>query len=829
MVPKVWLLIGGMVLAWSQVAAHADTSLLNRALDSLERVIASRQPVRQRLQAHHRLINLVDNYDVEVPYAFPGQTQLSHWHRYLRLSYQHRLADSAALALNKLIRFWSKADEPVLANRYMMAFEELMPRVSSDDLKVEFWILSSAMDGRLGRMQAQAAKLERVRQHIETHAADRHAFEYAKAALLYYRHIGQPQHLTVWLQQRLAYHESQQGHHELAAISHALAYVYEQLDNNEGYLKYLKLQAHYAEIEGKPFERAAATLRIGNLHRLAHEYPEAMAQYTISQRLLDSLGQAEQRQGKFGFKERFYDASVVQTNLASTAFLMKDYPAMAHWAEASLRLAQRWGFVDRKVFSLVMLTKAQSHLGTERSSLDQLVKLGSNDTLRQMPQQQFNRHMGLGYVYLQKGQYEKARTHYAAARAGFVEGSTPRRTLELHEEIETGLYRCHSAFKQPEPAYRHLKAALAWRDSLEANQQEADYQRLLVQHELEAKELEIEALTRKQSLSKARSQQTQLVIWVLVGAALLLAGLGALLLGRFRQRRRLQQQLLVLNALQIERREELASAYAEITATLQQVQDQNQVLELQQLRIEDSLTYAKRIQNAILPDTELLKTHLSEHLIIFRPADIVSGDYYWWERQGHHLLVGVIGCGRQGIPGAFVGAALLQLLDRVAARAAEGSLAQLLERLEAEYRRRTAGGDAFTPFALGLVRIDLSTGQLEFAGAALPLLVQHEQRVELLTGREELIGSAAPDAGPFKRRTTQLESGDRLFLVTGGMIQQPDDQQGIPLGGDRVVEYLQRSAALDLHRQGDLLHVYCERWQGQAPQLGDWLLLALEW
>ncbi len=828
MLPKLVLLIGGL-LVWGQALAHVDTSLLNRTIDSLQRVIQSRQPVLQRLQAHHQLIDLIENYIREVPYAYPRQHILHHWHRYLRLSYRYRQVDSTALALNELIAFWNRSQEPLLANRYALAFEELLPRVRSDDLKVRYWLSSSVSASRLGWSEVEATRLELVRHYIESEGGDRHAFEYAKVALPYYQRIGQPQQLTVWLQQRMARYENQRSSPELVVLSHALAHVYEQLRNNEGHLKYLKLLAHYAEIENKPFERAAATLRIGNLHRMAREYPEAMAQYEIAQRLLDSLGRVEQQQARLGFPARFYDASVVQTNLAFTAFFMQDYAQMARWAEVSLRLAQRWGFFDRKVLSLASLAKAQSHLKTSPAARQQLIELEKNDTLRQSAQYQFIRHMALGYVYLQEENYDKSRQHYEAAQSVFTPGSTPRRSLELHEEIETALYRCYAALRRVEPAYRHLKAALAWRDSLDQNQQEADYQRLLVQHELEAKELEIEALTRKQSLAKARSQQTQLVIWVLVGAVLLLAGLGVLLLGRIRQRRHLQQQLLTLNALQIERREELASAYAEIAATLQQVQEQNQVLELQQLRIEDSLTYAKRIQNAILPDAELLGTHLSEHLILFRPADIVSGDYYWWERQGHQLLVGVLGCGRQGVPGAFVGAALIQLLDRVAQRAAEGSLAQLLDRLETEYRRRTTGGDAFTPFSLGLVRIDLSSGQLEYAGAGVPLFVQHEQRVELLAGRPDLIGAPPDEAGPFKRRMTQLETGDRVFLVTSGLLQQPNEEDGTPLGADRLAQILERTARNDLHRQGDLLHLYLERWMGAAPQQGDWLAVALEW
>lgn len=808
----------------AQQTARADDRLL-REVDSLNAVLRTEKSPAKLIATHRRAAWICHEYSGLLPF---DARQRERWHlrRALVLSYRHSLPDSAVRPLLSLMDITAETNNAGLLRFYYRQLRRLRRHKSYYEERTSVWHQSGKLFRMTGEQEPQKRMIDSLRIYIEHNDIDTLGYEYSLAAYPWYEKQNRPQELTYWFLQRIERKKTGDPV-ELMSMHHGLSEVYLNLKDYDRYAQHLQLAAENAERGHRPFQMAAAWLRIANLHYIGGEYEKALVFHAKSHRLLDSIGRADQRRFKYGFQGRFYDASVVLANMAASAFRLKDYRRMAQHARQSLDLATRWGFLDRKVTAAGMLAKAESHFGASGDGLRLLEKLERNDSVAQSQALRFRLYMSLGYCHLMQARHRFALSYYEKARADFFPAAFDLMRLENREEIERALYVCHRELGRPKQAYESLRAALAWRDSIAASELQAKMQRQLVRNELESKEREIETLTQRQQVAHMRGEKKQLLIWLMLGAALLLFFLGLAVLHRVRRRRQAQQKLLELNAMQIERREELASAYAEIGATLQQVQEQNQALELQQLRLEDSLSYAQRIQNAILPDLDLFRQHTADQFLLFRPADIVSGDQYWWDRMGRHIWLAVIDCPREGVPGAFVGAATFQLIDRLVHRQAEESPADLLAVIDDAYRRRAAGGDAFAPFAMGLLRIDLDSHQVTYAGAGLPLLLQSANRISMIAGAERLLG--ADDAPSYANWTGKLADGDRVFLATLGVYRQPGGADGRSLGVEEAMRWLEKHAQSNLLRQGDSLHLLLERWKGGAPQPEDWLALGIEW
>lgn len=196
-----------------------------------------------------------------------------------------------------------------------------------------------------------------------------------------------------------------------------------------------------------------------------------------------------------------------------------------------------------------------------------------------------------------------------------------------------------------------------------------------------------------------------------------------------------------------------------------------------------SIIYAQRIQQAILPSQELLQRTLGdEHFVVFRPLNIVSGDFYWLARAQDDVLIAAIDCTGHGVPGAFLSMIGHTLLNKIVVEDQVVSPARILEHLHLGIRTalQQETGDTRDGMDVCLCRIHADKQRVTFAGAKRPFYhVSEQQLIETKGDPKSIGGRQKEDRRTFTDQELKVSSGDMLYLCTDGLADQanPDGKK----------------------------------------------------
>ena len=265
-----------------------------------------------------------------------------------------------------------------------------------------------------------------------------------------------------------------------------------------------------------------------------------------------------------------------------------------------------------------------------------------------------------------------------------------------------------------------------------------------------------------------------------------------------------------------------------------EISEQKNLIEQKNLHITDSIRYAERLQAAILPKDEMFAKHFNEFHILYRPKDIVSGDFYWMEEAAGLVFLAAADCTGHGVPGAMVSMVGFQGLNKAVLEEKLTSPAAILQRLSdhVEEAFEKSGGSVKDGMDICLVAIDTKKRQVTYSGAhnalwvlsskeALPNANLQEEEdgkrmFELKADRRSIGGFM--DAGNFTETSIELSEGDRLFLFSDGFADQFGGPQGKKLGSKRMRETVREMAL-----SGNLiaLGAIFEDWKGKEEQIDD--------
>ena len=230
---------------------------------------------------------------------------------------------------------------------------------------------------------------------------------------------------------------------------------------------------------------------------------------------------------------------------------------------------------------------------------------------------------------------------------------------------------------------------------------------------------------------------------------------------RFRERKLIEQQKILENKVK-ERTAQLKEAYDNIN--------------VQKKEIDESIRYAKKIQEAILPDKEVLKNAFPESFIYYQPKDVVSGDFYWFADKGSKLLLAAVDCTGHGVPGAFMSMIGSNLLNQLAT-SEDDRPDHILENLHQQVRnslkqhlKTTESKDGMD---MALLSIDKESRKVEYAGAYRPLYLVREGNLEEIKADKQAIGGyQAENKRRFSNHLLPLKKGDILYVFSDGYADQ---------------------------------------------------------
>ncbi len=282
----------------------------------------------------------------------------------------------------------------------------------------------------------------------------------------------------------------------------------------------------------------------------------------------------------------------------------------------------------------------------------------------------------------------------------------------------------------------------------------------------------------------------------------------------------------------VEQKEEIETQKEEIEAQLDLATLQRDTITKQKDLILDSIHYAERIQTAILPPVRMLQDYLSDHFILFKPRDIVSGDYYWAREKDRRLLIAVADCTGHGVPGGFLSMLGISSMNEIVNRSKELDPGKILEQLRevviASMHQTGSRDEAQDGIEIALCIIDLKKLSMEYAGANRPLYLVRDGEVQHYRPDRMPIGIYEQDPVPFNKQTIKLKKGDSIYLFSDGYV----DQLGGPLRKTfRAIKF--RKLLLEIQdqpmeKQKAILMEKLSLWQGKAEQIDDVLVMGIK-
>ncbi len=259
-----------------------------------------------------------------------------------------------------------------------------------------------------------------------------------------------------------------------------------------------------------------------------------------------------------------------------------------------------------------------------------------------------------------------------------------------------------------------------------------------------------------------------------------------------------------------------------------------QIIKNTNIRITDSLRYALTIQQAILPTEERLSQAFDEYFVLYRPKDIVSGDFYWFSQKNNDRFLAVVDCTGHGVPGAFMSMIGYTLLNEIVNLEGIHDPAQILTRMDEEIRialRQEEGKNKDT-MDVCLCRLTQTEGQnirLQFAGAKAPLyLVGQAGELEKIKGDRRTVGGGRRNAPKtlFTTHQRHLKAGHALYLSSDGFVDQSTGS-GQKIGSPRFAQWIQEQHAQPMAATRVWLESTLDRQQQDDNQRDDITVLGV--
>lgn len=282
--------------------------------------------------------------------------------------------------------------------------------------------------------------------------------------------------------------------------------------------------------------------------------------------------------------------------------------------------------------------------------------------------------------------------------------------------------------------------------------------------------------------------------------------------------------------------------------TISQENEKQQILESQKLELEnkvqertielaqknrdilDNLQYAQRIQSAIMPDTKLINQTFPESFVLYRPKDIVSGDFYSFSQKDGMAIIAAADCTGHGVTGAFLSMIGISLLNQLINHEGYTEPAQILNHLNTGIVNalKQKSDEVSDGMDIAICSFNLEQNMLHFAGANRPLyLIRNRKFEEIKPDKLAIGGFRLNTDAVFNNHQIQLSKGDSIYIFTDGFADQFGGLRGKKMLSKRLKEVLLSIADLPMQEQELKLDQFFESWKGKHEQVDDVLLIGI--
>jgi tetratricopeptide (TPR) repeat protein len=373
---------------------------------------------------------------------------------------------------------------------------------------------------------------------------------------------------------------------------------------------------------------------------------------------------------------------------------------------------------------------------------------------------------------------------------------------ELKNDYLT-LGNIYSALGDHQRAFQNQKLALELSDSLNNDALNRRLGQMQAMYEADKKQAEIDLLLKDGEIKDERIMRQRVINYAVVTGLLLVLYLSFISYKRYREKKK---------------------ANVEITLQKELIEEKNK-------SIVDSIHYAKRIQRALLASDNLLRKNLPEHFVLYKPKDIVSGDFYWAHKTDSRFIIATCDCTGHGVPGAFMSLLnISKLSETVNERKIErpdlilnNVREEIIKALNAEESEDQSkdGMDAV------VCSFDFANRTLEFAAVNNPLILIRNNEVTEVKADKFPVGIHQGELKPFTLHSLVLQKGDTVYTFTDGFADQFGGDKGKKLMTKNLKNLLLQISSQPMSSQKEALEKHFSDWKGTHEQVDDVLVIGI--
>lgn len=418
----------------------------------------------------------------------------------------------------------------------------------------------------------------------------------------------------------------------------------------------------------------------------------------------------------------------------------------------------------------------------------------------------------IGSLYTKTGKYKEAEKHFLKGLEISKEIGVRNNEMQFEESL-SDLYTKINSHKK---ALEHFKKAMALKDTIFSQENKKELVRKEMNYEFEKKEtLQKTEQEKKDAIAQEElKQKEQQRNYFFVGFALVVLLAGFI----FRSLRitRKQKHIIEIQKDEVSRQKEI-------------VEKQKHLVEEHQKEIIDSITYAKRLQQAILPPTELIKRYLPESFVLYKPKDIVAGDFYWMEIIDDIVFIAAADCTGHGVPGAMISVVCSNALNRTVKEFNLRDTGKILDKVTDLVLEtfEKSGEQIKDGMDISFLSYNKTTKQIQWSGANNPLWYIQNGSINEITADKQPIGKY-DNRKPFTTNNIKHSDNSVFYLFTDGLPDQFGGPKGKKFRYKRFENNLSDIRKLPMEEQQTILEKAFQDWKGNLEQVDDVTVIGIK-
>lgn len=547
------------------------------------------------------------------------------------------------------------------------------------------------------------------------------------------------------------------------------------------YHKSLKIQEELNNNHGI----AASLTNIGIIYKAQGDYPKALEYYTKSLKL------REKDDDQRGIGYELNNIGILHTK-------QNDFNKAFNNYNQALAIQNKIGDKKGQSLSLVNIGSAYHDLGKLDSAIEYFSKaliirksIGDKKGITRV--------LGsLGITYSTKGNHAKAINF---ANQSLLMAKELGLANETKDAANT-LYKSYKAIGNKDKALTNYELYIIMKDSLVND--EIKNELLKQQYQIKADSIRVEQekkdvlakaeQQRRDDIAKKESEKKNLIIT---------AGVIGTILGLF-------FTILIFNRLRITRKQKAI------------IEEQKLIVEEKNTEILDSITYAKRIQTAILPPSKLVKEHLKDSFILYKPKDIVAGDFYWLECKDGKVLFAAADCTGHGVPGAMVSVICNNGLNRSVREYGLTDPGKILDKTREIVTSEFNKSDEDVKDGMDIALCVIDDLNLKYAGAHNPLWIIRKGATEIEETKadKQPIGKYA-NTTQFRTNDISINKGDTIYIFSDGYVDQFGGEKEKKFKSKAFKQLLLSIQDKTMEEQKLIIDNVFEKWRGNIEQIDD--------